>query len=425
MFQKKTIVAAVAGALGLAAAGTSIAQTTVGNVQIYGRLYPEFTVAKSSGATAAGASSSTLGPAPTGLNLKSRNSVDASNSRIGFRGTENLGSGLSAIWQIESTVPLDQGGGILATRTSFVGLRGGFGTVKLGNMDTVYKSLGDPIGTLGISSGNFVSTSNIISSRVPFGGSAGSFHLRAANSMLYESPTLGGLQLFAQFAPGGTSGGANDETRPAGDNSNRPQLWSLGGTYKAGAFTLSLGHETHEDFFAGSTAVPTALRNVTTGVGASASSKDKSTRGTVSYASRGTKVSLDLANIEFTESGQVLTAAIPSKFSSYKHATWALLWEQTWGGPWRSTVAYANSSAGTCSLASLTGAACSTNGLNGNMLVLGGEYSFSRRTALFALYASLNNGSASVYRNLENVAASQVAPGTDITQYAIGIRHNY
>lgn len=419
MYERKLIALAVAGALG-APAAASAQQSTV---QIYGKLYPEFTVGSSSGATPAGTSSSTLGPTPTGLNLKSRNSVDASNTRIGFRGTEDLGRGLRAIWQIESTVPLDQGGGLLATRTSFVGLRGGFGTVKLGNMDTVYKSLGDPIGTLGISSGNFVSTSNIISSRVPFGGSAGSFHLRANNSVMYESPVMGGFQFFGQYSPGPTAASANDENRSATSN-NRVSLYSLGATYKVGGLTLSLGHEIHKDFFAGSGGVPSTLRNPTDGSGG-AHSKDTSTRGTVMYAIGGARVSLDVANIEFTESGQVPTGTNPSKFDRYKHTTWALLWEQRWGGPWRTTAAYASSSAGTCSLVSLTGAACSTNGLNGNMVVLGGEYSFSKRTALFVLYAKLNNGSASVYRNMENVGSSGIAAGTDITQYAIGIRHDY
>ena len=417
--KRKTLALAVAGVFAVPAAAFAQQST----VQIYGKLYPEFTVGSSSGATPAGTSSSTLGPTPTGLNLKSRNSVDASNTRIGFRGTEDLGSGLRAIWQIESTVPLDQGGGLLATRTSFVGLRGGFGTVKLGNMDTVYKSLGDPIGTLGISSGNFVSTSNIISSRVPFGGSAGSFHLRANNSVMYESPTMGGFQLFAQYSPGATAASANDENRSATSN-NRVSLYSLGATYKVGGLTLSLGHEIHKDFFAGSGGVPSTLRNPTDGSG-SAHSKDTSTRGTVMYAVGGARVSLDVATIEFTESGQAPTGTNPSKFENYKHTTWALLWEQRWGGPWRTTAAYASSSAGTCSLVSLTGAACTTNGLNGNMVVLGGEYSLSKRTALFALYAKLNNGSASVYRNMENVSSSGIAAGTDITQYAVGIRHDY
>lgn len=408
MFQKKILVAAVAGALGAGAAGVAFAQTTAGSVQIYGRLYPEFTVAKSSGATPAGPSSSTLGRPATGLDLKSRNSIDASNSRIGFRGTEPLGGGLTAIWQIENQVALDSGdSNPLAARRSFVGLRGGFGTVRLGNMDTVYKDIGDPLGILSISSGNFVSMSNVISSRVPFGtSSAGSFHLRRANSIYYDSPNLGGFQLSAQYGP--------DEIRTGNLNAD---LWSAGVVYKRGPIEASLAHEIHNDFFAGSSGAP-AVANPTTGAG-SVHSKDRSTRGMILYnfASKA-KVQFNLSQIEYTESG-----GAAGKFQDYKNTNWSLTWEQQWSGPWRTTAAYGNSSAGDCSL--LGGAACGTNGLDGNMLTLGADYSLSRRTKLFALYAKLNNGSASQRRNLQNVAAAQVAPGTDITQYAIGIRHDF
>jgi len=418
--KSKTLALAVAGVFAVPA--TAFAQQS--NVQIYGRLYPSFAVMSSSGATPVGTTGlSDLAVQVTGNNFKSRNSVDAANSRIGFRGTEDLGGGLKAIWQIESTVPIDTGtDGVLATRTSFVGLSGGFGTVKLGNMDTVYKSLGDPIGILGISSGNFMSLSNIISSRVPFGGSAGSFHLRAANSVLYESPAMGGFQLFAQWSPGGTSGGPNDEDRTATDNT-RPQLWSLGATYAIGGLTLSLAHEIHEDFYAGSTSpIASTLRNDTT----VAHSKDRSTRGTVMYRFGNGRVSVDLANIEFTESGQAPTIANPRKFESYKHTVWSVVWEQRWGGPWRTALAYANSSAGSCKFVLMPGSAdCGTSGLSGNMVVLGGDYSLSKRTALYAVYAKLNNGQSSIYRNALNVGQSTIAAGTDITHYAVGIRHDF
>ena len=411
MFQRKLLVAAVAGALGAGATGAALAQTTVGNVQIYGRLYPEFTVAKSSGATAGGASSSTLGRAPFAAgagDLKSRNSVDASNSRIGFRGTENLGGGLSAIWQIETQVALDSGAsGMLASRRSFVGLRGGFGTVRLGNMDTVYKDIGDPLGILGISSGNFVSMSNVISSRVPFGtSSAGSFHLRRASSIFYDSPNFGGLQLHAQYGP--------DEIRTGNLDAD---LWSVGAVYKRGALEASLAHEIHNDLFAGSNGAP-AVANPTAGAGG-VHSKDRSTRLMVLYnfASKA-KVQVNVATVEYTESG-----GAAGKFEEYKNNRWSLTWEQQWTGPWRTTVAYGNSSEGSCSL--VGGAACTTNGLGGNMLTLGADYSFSRRTKLFLLYAKLNNRDAAQLRNLENVSASQVAPGTDIAQYALGIRHDF
>jgi len=47
------------------------------------------------------------------------------NSYIGFRGSKSLGSGMKAIWQVEQTVPVDEGGsaaadtGTLATGTAF------------------------------------------------------------------------------------------------------------------------------------------------------------------------------------------------------------------------------------------------------------------------------------------------------------------
>jgi len=54
----------------------------------------------------------------------------------------DLGGGLKTIWQIESNALIDTGAsGAFAVRDSFVGLTGGFGTVRLGNFDTVYKRI--------------------------------------------------------------------------------------------------------------------------------------------------------------------------------------------------------------------------------------------------------------------------------------------
>jgi len=421
MFQKKMLVAAVAGALGVGAAGVAPAQTTVGNVEIYGRLYPEFTVLNGSGATSAlapgqtveQAGLSTLARTPTGNNLKSRNSVDASNSRIGFRGHENLGGGLSAIWQIESTVPIDQGGGTLATRESFVGLKGNYGTVRLGFMDTVYKDLGDPIRFMGIASGNHVSSSNILSSRMPFGNSsAGSFHLRQKNGLWYETPSMGGLTLLGQYSPG------DQESVAAGSNA-KIEFWSLGAKYRRGPWYLALAHEIHKDFFGGSASSPSALSNVGN---TNAHSDDTSTRGSVMYNWGNGRASLDYAHFDYSESGQTVTAANPRKFEGYKNDRWAVVWEQRWGGPWRTAAMYASSSAGSCSLVGGT-TGCTTAGLDGNMYALGGEYSFSKRTALFALYSRLNNGKSSSYRNAENVSPYET--GMDVTQVSLGVRHDF
>jgi predicted porin len=68
-------------------------------------------------------------------------------SRIGFKGSEDLGGGLKAIWQIESQLSSSTKGttdgvgatGDLANRNTFIGLSGGFGTALVGRHDTPYK----------------------------------------------------------------------------------------------------------------------------------------------------------------------------------------------------------------------------------------------------------------------------------------------
>jgi predicted porin len=62
-------------------------------------------------------------------------------SRLGFRGSEDLGGGLSAIFNVENGYNADTGsaaqGGLLFGRQAWVGLRGDFGTVRLGRLSTV------------------------------------------------------------------------------------------------------------------------------------------------------------------------------------------------------------------------------------------------------------------------------------------------
>ncbi|MFX5578745.1 porin, partial [Acinetobacter baumannii] len=57
-------------------------------------------------------------------------------SRIGFRGTEDLGGGLQALFVLESGFAPDTGamgqGGRLFGRQSYVGLKSGWGQIMLG-----------------------------------------------------------------------------------------------------------------------------------------------------------------------------------------------------------------------------------------------------------------------------------------------------
>ncbi|MGH8771704.1 MAG: porin, partial [Burkholderiales bacterium] len=109
------------------------------NVTVYGTLNADFENVERDGATSppdAGnsfvPSSAVLGSPITGADLESRNRVSSNSSNIGFRGTEDLGNGLKAIFQLESSINLDAGGGNLGGRNSNVGLTGAWGTVFYG-----------------------------------------------------------------------------------------------------------------------------------------------------------------------------------------------------------------------------------------------------------------------------------------------------
>lgn len=99
-------------------AGAASAQT---NVTIYGVADVGLTLNRSD----------TSGGTTTGLD-----SGIQSGSRLGFKGTEDLGGGLSASFQIENGFNIDTGtaaqGGRLFGRQAWVGLNGGFGSVKFG-----------------------------------------------------------------------------------------------------------------------------------------------------------------------------------------------------------------------------------------------------------------------------------------------------
>ena len=223
----------------------AIAQT----VTVYGRLYPEIVWTRMTGSTQPGSEVSTIAQPPTGETFDNIVRMDSSNSRLGFRGEEPLGAGLKAFFQIEQRIQVDTGGSQLASRDTFVGLASDrFGTVKMGGFDTVYKEIGDTLSFLGVSSGNFVSNSNVLSKQGFGDSSAGSFHLRRANSTRYESPEWSGLQAMAQYSP--------DEAETSSRNA---WLWSLGVLYANGPFYGALAYEIHNDTFGGSRNVPSEM----------------------------------------------------------------------------------------------------------------------------------------------------------------------
>lgn len=122
-------------------------------------------------------------------------------SRLGFKGSEDLGGGLSAIFLLENGFQADTGalgqGGLLFGRQIFVGLQGGFGTVTLGRQYTsqyLTVAMADPFG-----SGYAGDTKNLM----PATGNGVS---RMDNTLKYVSPAWSGVTGELVYAPGEVSG---------------------------------------------------------------------------------------------------------------------------------------------------------------------------------------------------------------------------
>lgn len=105
MMQKKLIVVALAAASALPV--PALADNA--NVNIYGLANLSFDLTNNGN---------------NGTQGVSTNKVSSNASRIGFKGAEDMGDGLSAIWQVESRVDMDNAGGILGSRNTFAGLKG-------------------------------------------------------------------------------------------------------------------------------------------------------------------------------------------------------------------------------------------------------------------------------------------------------------
>jgi predicted porin len=120
-----------------------------------------------------------------------------SGSRLGFKGSEDLGGGLSAIFLLERGFAIDTGvesGGF--NRQAYVGLAGGFGEVKLGNVYTAYDDIS---GATNPVFDSVLSPTNVWAST--------GYTSNPTNNMYYATPSLGGVSgaLSTNVKEGGES----------------------------------------------------------------------------------------------------------------------------------------------------------------------------------------------------------------------------
>lgn len=148
--------------------------------------------------------------------------VSSNSSRFGIRASEDVGGGLKATAQYEFLFNQDVGNSNPVTnRDNYIGLEGGFGAIRLGNIDTATKDIG---GIADLFYREQLGESRSIINE-------GNADARVANGIHYFSPNFGGVSFKLQY-------GADEGTDL--------NVMAANVRYSAGPLALGLGYLTTE-----------------------------------------------------------------------------------------------------------------------------------------------------------------------------------
>ncbi|MHB1666546.1 porin, partial [Thiomonas sp.] len=317
-------------------------------------------------------------------------------SRIGIKGTEDLGGGLSAFFDAETgfcanggtyaSAPGNVGfctggnlgyggGGGFMQRQAFAGLKGNFGAVSFGRQYTL----------------TFLDQANID----PFGyGMTGTISnigligapARASQSIIYQSPNFSGFNVAGLyvFGDGMSSGGAL--TPPAGSTYNTTGQYNLHGGYNNGPIMVGVDY-LRENWYNGNAAAKHTMivGSYDFGVAKLAGMYAQNQQGTVAGTS-GDKLDV-----------WMLGATVPV-------------------GPGSILASYTAEKDKT------------TAGLGAKQYAIGYTYSLSKRTNLYTSYAHISNDTGAAFTVQDATGNNDaLVAGTGFTSsgFALGIRHQF
>lgn len=345
-------------ALAVAAAISAPAFADNANITIYGKVNMDIEHVSSDnvGLTAA---------APLGSKIAgSQNRVVSNASRLGFKGKEDLGDGLNAIYQYEVQVDADGTGGNglgNGTRNSEVGLEGSFGTVFMGVWDTPFKAAHNPVELF--DNTTFASTTDLLGH---INGGALNMNTRLKDSVQYWTPNMGGFKV--QLAYGMDDASKTTTAVPAVTGTNQ-SVTLLSAAFENEMVYAALAFQSHKDTNGAGTAV---AGNKSSGTRLVAAYKfDKETQIGVTYE----KLSVDVAALG-------LAPAVTMSRNAFE-----LSGKTAFGA---NNIGFAYVKAGALSNGANVGGVL-TPVPGATQVTLRYGYNFSKRTELYAMYSKVKN----------------------------------
>lgn len=323
-------------------------------------------------------------------NTERRSRVSSNNTHLGFKGAEDLGGGLSAIWQFEYALQLDQqaagstfqassdtqGGN--SSRHTFAGLSSKtLGSLTFGTQESPLKTSTGPLA---------VYTNTLADYRSVFT----KMSTRADNSIMYTSPDMSGFVVRAMYGArneGGTT--ANDDAR----------MYSLSGVYTNGPLYATLALENNKDSF--------NAANNSNGTGTIAAHKANAWRAGVGYTFGNTKLGLAY------EDNDVTNAAGTAKTNT--------------GHAWYGSVAHKMGNITLNAAYTKRSDTLSTTNNSADQVTAGVDYNLSKRTMVYALYTKVDNDGTGTngLGPATGIATVTTSAGGEASGFSLGMSHKF
>lgn len=316
--------------------------------------------------------------------------LSSNSSRLGVKGSEKISDGLTAIYQFETTVNVDDGSSLWGSaRNTFVGMTGGWGTALFGRHDTPMKLVSRKYDLFGDQVGDSRNLTGVKD------GGAG-FDLRPGNVAAYVSPKMAGFQAILAYvadhdlAPEDTKGTIN-----VGKDYNKNNAYSLSAGYEIAGFTVDGAYEQHR--------------------------VNKDMLGTSSASESMWRLGAGYKFSGFNVVGLVQQSKDVGFTSGNKRTVWGLGGGYTFGANTVKVQYYAAQK-----LKTDKGDVADSDG---GMVAVGYDYKLSKQTTVYAAYAHTMNKDGSTFvpwgGGHEDQPALKKEAGKDGGVFSVGVKHAF
>jgi len=290
-----------------------------------------------------------------------------SSSRFGLKGSEDLGGGLKANFQLEQGILADTGtlgrGGLAWGRQAWAGVSSAnWGALSAGRQYLPQYNILDSFDTFGTGAGSSAE-SGVVSTTS-----------RANNSLVYQTPTLGGFGASAMYAAGETTTGSHD----------KGNVYALGGTYGNGPFSAGLA---------------------------------------VNVFKRPTDANVDSRYVLLTAAYDLGVAKVSGGLQSVRNLDGVDAADRS-----EALVGVTVPVGDVDTLSAAVGASrtAHSDGQSAVQWSLGATHALSKRTKLYAVGSFINNGSQEAYTTTAATGAGpDTTNGKDVSSLQVGIRHAF